>query len=433
MLAPRRRFSTTVPRMPLYYSEKFTVPLSGAHGSFPMERYALAFDATVRALRLSAQASAVEIREPPAAADADLARVHERAYLESVFSAAGLPAREAQRVGLGAWSPAWAARTRAIAGATLAATRDALRASRGGAPDFRGPGGVACVAAGGTHHAFPAHGEGYCFVNDLAASAAWALAHGAALGVRCVGVLDVDVHQGNGTAACLAREPRAVTVSVHGAGNYPWSSRFPGSFDVDVPDGAGDAAYLDALEAALAALGGLAAAARADPAAHLAIQRVNRLAARRAGWGAAVLGDDDDDDARDGKTCAHQDAFRRALAAAPDAPAAAAQDTARRWWGAARPSDAATAQRPLDLLLLQMGVDALENDRLGRLKVTRGGLQRRNARIFQWAEEHSCPIVVTMGGGYGRDLQASAEAHADVFSAAAESHSRRARLYQEIR
>ena len=417
--------------MPLYYSSRFTVPLVGG-GSFPMERYTLALAATNHAFRSSPDA--MVLVEPPLASDADLELVHKRDYLRALF-ANTLPPKEAARVGLGTWSPAWAERTRAITGATLAATGDALRACREKGSPWRGPGGVASVLAGGTHHAFPSHGEGYCFVNDLAVSAAWALREGWQFGVRRVGILDVDVHQGNGTAACFATDPRVVTVSVHGAKNYPWSSRFPGSYDVDVPDGAGDEVYAALLEEALSALGGLCKAASRDPAGLLRLQRANCFAARRAGLGMAVLPSPPTLEEVTG------DPLLTAVGEGePNEAPFVAKAFARAWMAGGEGLDTAKADWPppahnpagLDLLLLQMGVDALEGDRLGRLKVTREGLKARNGRIFQWAEEVGVPVVVTMGGGYGRELARSAEAHADVFEEAALSHQRRVKRWERI-
>jgi acetoin utilization deacetylase AcuC-like enzyme len=452
-----------VSAMPLYYSRHFTVPLNGG-GSFPMERYELAIAATTHLLH----PDTFIIKEPPLITDSQLELIHDRSYLRALFSNT-LPQKEASKVGLGTWSPAWAHRTRCITGATLAATSDAIRTYRtpnnrhgssrtssassstskstlqGRRGDFIGPGGVACVAAGGTHHAFPSHGEGYCFVNDLAISAAWALQEGWHLGINRIGILDVDVHQGNGTAACLASDPRVVTVSLHGAKNYPWSSRYAGSYDIDLPDDTNDHDYSIALEEGLMALEGLSRAASHDPLSLLRLQRANCIAARRAGWGTSVLpplptndemkidpllaighGNSDDD------------------ASAPEM----IKSIARSWIKGttlpptSRSSESAAAaafkyppahnKAGLDLVLLQMGVDTLQNDRLGRLKVTRDGLKHRNERIFQWAENVGIPVVVTMGGGYGKDLMTSVTSHADVFQQAGESHKRRFELWEKM-
>ncbi len=107
--------------------------------------------------------------------------------------------------------------------------------------------GVALHLGGGFHHAFPGHGEGFCLLNDVAVAAAQALAEGLATRVA---VVDLDVHQGNGTAAIFADEPRVFTLSVHQEGNYPaWKP--PSDLDVGLPDGMGDDDYLARLEKAL--------------------------------------------------------------------------------------------------------------------------------------------------------------------------------------
>jgi acetoin utilization deacetylase AcuC-like enzyme len=120
-------------------------------------------------------------------------------------------------------------------GGTLAAARRALEC------------GVAMNLAGGTHHAFPDHGEGFCVFNDVAV-AVRALQHEGR--VRRVAIIDLDVHQGNGTHAVFAGDPDVATFSMHGAKNYP-SVRVPGTLDVELPDGTGDDAYLAALAHAL--------------------------------------------------------------------------------------------------------------------------------------------------------------------------------------
>jgi acetoin utilization deacetylase AcuC-like enzyme len=103
--------------------------------------------------------------------------------------------------------------------------------------------GIAANLAGGTHHAFPGHGEGFCVLNDVAVSirlltqSCW---------IRRALVIDLDVHQGNGTAAIFAENPHVFTFSMHGAKNYPFKKP-PSSLDVPLPDAATDETYLDAL------------------------------------------------------------------------------------------------------------------------------------------------------------------------------------------
>ena len=101
---------------------------------------------------------------------------------------------------------------------------------------------VACVMAGGTHHAFRAHGEGFCIFNDLAVAAAKAIAE---LGTKQVLIIDLDVHQGNGTAEIFENNPQVYTFSVHGDRNYPWRSRMRSDLDIALPDEVTDESFLD--------------------------------------------------------------------------------------------------------------------------------------------------------------------------------------------
>jgi acetoin utilization deacetylase AcuC-like enzyme len=123
-------------------------------------------------------------------------------------------------------------RSRRSAGATIEACRAALAE------------GVGVNLAGGTHHAFRGHGEGYCVFNDAAVAALAMQAEGRALRVA---ILDCDVHQGNGTAAILADDPTVFTFSIHAAKNFPFRKE-ASDLDIELPDGAGDTDYLAALE-----------------------------------------------------------------------------------------------------------------------------------------------------------------------------------------
>lgn len=135
-----------------------------------------------------------------------------------------------------AWTPAVVQRGLGSSGATLAATRDALHR------------GLGINLGGGTHHAFADRAEGFSFLNDVVISARWLLDAGHA---RRILVLDLDVHQGNGTASMMHAEPRVLTVSVHAQSNYPFRKERSG-LDVGLPDGTGDQAYLLALETEVA-------------------------------------------------------------------------------------------------------------------------------------------------------------------------------------
>ena len=177
-----------------------------------------------------------ELAEPPAAAWDELALAHDDAYLAAVRAGTLAPLAQ-RRIGF-PWSPEMVERSRRSAGATVAAARVAAdEAARGGW-------GIAVNLAGGTHHAGPAHGEGFCVFND-AAVAIRVLQREGRVG-RAV-VLDCDVHQGNGTAEVFRADPSVFTFSIHGARNFPFRKE-RSSLDVELPDGAGDDAFLAALE-----------------------------------------------------------------------------------------------------------------------------------------------------------------------------------------
>jgi len=165
---------------------------------------------------------------PPAA---DILRVHCPEYYHRLQ--AGQLTRHEERATGFPWSPELITRETAILGGTLECARRALT------------GGVALNIAGGTHHAFRDRGEGFCLLNDQAAAAAYLLAH-PELGVRRVLIVDLDVHQGNGTAAIFEHEPRVFTFSMHGARNYPHRKE-QSDLDLALPDGTDDAAYLTLL------------------------------------------------------------------------------------------------------------------------------------------------------------------------------------------
>ncbi len=158
----------------------------------------------------------------------------------------GLSAAEQRAIGF-PWSEAMVERARRSVGATLAAARAALVE------------GVAANLAGGTHHASAGRGSGYCVFNDVAvaARAVQADAAGAAAGGAAprIVVIDLDVHQGDGTAAIFAGDPGVFTLSLHGEKNFPFR-KAASDLDVALPDGCGDADYLAALDAALAAVWG---------------------------------------------------------------------------------------------------------------------------------------------------------------------------------
>jgi acetoin utilization deacetylase AcuC-like enzyme len=214
-----------------FYTDRFVLPLPEGH-RFPMVKYARVRERCLAEGVLSPGALA----EPPAATWDELALVHDAGYLERVRDGALEPLAQ-RRIGF-PWSPGMVERSRRSVGATIAAGGVALAeaAERGW--------GIAANLAGGTHHAYPGHGEGFCVFNDAAVAIRVLQRAGR---IRRAVVLDCDVHQGNGTAAVFASDPSVFTFSVHGARNYPFRKE-RSTLDVELPDGAGDDVFLAALE-----------------------------------------------------------------------------------------------------------------------------------------------------------------------------------------
>jgi acetoin utilization deacetylase AcuC-like enzyme len=237
---------------------------------------------------------------------ASLLLAHTPEYLDAVFS--GSLSQAAQR-GLGfSWSEALVARSRASVFGTAAAARAALRD------------GMAGNLAGGTHHAYADRGTGFCVFNDIAVAARTLQREG--LIDRAL-VVDLDVHQGDGTASIFAGDESVFTFSMHGAKNFPFRKQ-RSSLDVDLADGCKDSEYIDLLQR------------------HL------------------------------------PDVIDRA--------------------------------RP-DILFFQAGVDPLEHDLLGRLKVSQAGLRLRDRIVATAAHDRGVPLVLTLGGGYARPIALSVDAH----------------------
>jgi len=286
------------------YSDHYVIDLPPYH-TFPIQKYRM-----VRELLLAeGSLSPEQLLEPTLVAPTDVRLVHTEDYWQGLTSGT-LPDTIIRRMGL-PWSEALVRRSRASVQGTLTAARIAIRDR------------VAVNLAGGTHHAFPDRGEGYCVLNDIA------------IAIRCLqrdawmqrmAILDCDVHQGNGTAAIFAKDPDVYTFSIHGANNYPLI-KVPGSLDIALPDGTGDEEYLRALEPVIS----------------------------------KILID-----------------FRPGL------------------------------------VFYLAGVDPHERDRLGRLRLTHEGLCRRDEFVLRACRDAGIPVVVTLGGGYGRDIQDTVEAHCNT-------------------
>ena len=264
-----------------------------------MQKYSL--------LREAVQAFAPNSLEvAPAAKDDELLLAHDAPYVERMSNGT-LTATEIRQIGF-PWSPFMAERARRSAGATIAAAQTSLIER------------CAINLAGGTHHAFRDHGEGFCCYND-AAVAARVLQRD--YGIKRVLVCDLDVHQGNGTASILSGDASAFTFSMHGARNYPVRKE-NSTLDVELDDGCDDETYLNKLR-----------------------EHLPKIVAE----------------------------FR------PNA------------------------------MIYLAGADPYEGDRLGRLKLTKAGLQARDRFVMTTARDTAIPVIVTMAGGYAHDVTDIVDIH----------------------
>lgn len=188
--------------------------------------------------RVVAECPGARVTEPEAATDAELALVHDPGYVAAVVGGT-LPAAAQREIGF-AWSERLVERSRRSVGATIAAARAALAE------------GVAAQLAGGSHHANADKGSGWCVFNDVAVAARRMQAESGRRDGRALRVwlIDLDVHQGNGSAAIFAADPTVYTLSLHAAGNFPFR-KARSDLDVELADGCEDAGYLGALDDAL--------------------------------------------------------------------------------------------------------------------------------------------------------------------------------------
>ena len=212
--------------LPLFHHPDYVAALPAGH-SFPMSKYALVLTALAEA------GQAVAIAAPQPMPPEWLEAVHDPDYVAAVLTATVSPDRE-RRIGFPV-TPDVARRTLAVAGGTYGAAVEALRT------------GFAANGAGGSHHALPDGGAGYCVTNDLAIAAHRLVMEGA---TRRVLIVDLDVHQGDGTAVIFAGRSDVLTFSMHAAKNFP-VRKARGYHDVELPDGMGDTAYLALLAAEL--------------------------------------------------------------------------------------------------------------------------------------------------------------------------------------
>jgi acetoin utilization deacetylase AcuC-like enzyme len=290
------------------YDPIYAHPLPEGH-RFPMIKY----DLVPAQLLHEGSISNENLFSPKPCADEVTLLTHDQQYLRDLESLSLTP-QHIRRIGF-PLSEALVKRERIITQGTVDCSLFALQH------------GVAMNIAGGTHHAFAGRGEGFCLLNDMAVAANYLLHHKLADKIL---IIDLDVHQGNGTARLFENEPRVFTFSMHGGHNYPFIKE-RGDLDVPLADGINDNQYLDLLNDHLSRL----------------LKQV-------------------------------------------------------------KPS----------FIFFLSGVDVLETDKYGKLKLTVGGCRARDEMVFNGCKSNQIPCAVAMGGGYSADIKIIVEAHCNTFRSA---------------
>lgn len=295
-------------QLKIAYDPIYAHPLPEGH-RFPMLKYEL----IPEQLLYEGSITTRNLFAPTPCPDEVVLWTHDAAYLEKLHQQT-LSAKEQRHIGF-PQSPALTLRELVIAQGSIDCCHYALEY------------GVAMNVAGGTHHAFADRGEGFCLLNDFAIAANYLLHKKLAHKIL---IIDLDVHQGNGTARLFENEPRVFTFSMHGDHNYPFHKE-RSDLDIALKDGTNDAIYLPLLENTLRTL-------------------INEL-------------------------------------------------------------------QP-DFAFFLSGVDILETDKFGKLKVTLSGCRRRDEIVFSLLHQHRIPCTVAMGGGYSPDVRTIVEAHCNTFRTA---------------
>jgi acetoin utilization deacetylase AcuC-like enzyme len=290
----------------LFYTDQYALSLPEGH-RFPISKYRLTRE-------LLAGLGMFRFEPAPLADRETIELAHDSDYV-SDFLEGKLSAQAMRRIGF-PWSEMLVKRTLASVGGTLAATKEALATGWGG------------TLAGGTHHAFRGEGSGYCVFNDIAVAIQWLRT---TRKLKRAAVVDLDVHQGDGTAQIFQDEPEVLTLSIHCEVNFPFRKQ-QSKIDVALAEGVGDEEYLRVLE----------------------------------------------------------DVMPRVAAFEPE------------------------------IVFYQAGADPLYSDALGKLKLTHDGLISRDRMVMNAVKQMGVPLVITMGGGYSKPIELTAQAHANTFWVAAE-------------
>ena len=277
-----------------------------------MSKYELLMSRVVQEMRF------IELIRSHAVSEGELALVHLPSYIDQVCSGT-LSLAQQKEIGF-PWSLGMVERARCSTGATIEAARQALKE------------GISANLAGGTHHAYADKGGGFCVFNDVAVAARLLQTehHRVSKGPFNVLILDLDVHQGNGTANIFCDDDTVFTVSLHGAKNFPFKKEMS-DLDVALPDGTQDALYLEHLAQAL---------------------------------------------------------------------------------------ETVQARFKADFVFYLAGADPYKGDRLGRLSLSMDGLRLRDERVFRWARDRGLALAFVMAGGYGHDMQETAQIQINTFKEA---------------
>lgn len=325
--------------LPLVYHEEYVTPLPEGH-RFPMGKFALLRDVLVEEGFAPGSFCA-----PDSATREQLEAVHDPAYVEAFVG--GKLTREQERVIGLPWSEGLVRRTIRAVGGTIKTAELAMASPASG-------GGLACNCAGGTHHAHRDFGSGFCIFNDLAVAAAHLVREH---GVSQVLILDLDVHQGDGTARLFPAGSefgdRVFTASMHCGKNFP-SRKASSDLDVELPVGMGDAEYLEVL----------------------------------------AEGSGQREGGSDGR------ALWRGVEGG--------------WRGLLKLLEAVEP----DVVLYDAGVDVHADDALGHLCLTDAGLYARDRFVIEMCRGQGIPTACVIGGGYDKDWRRLASRHASVHRAA---------------
>lgn len=300
-----------IQQLTLYFDEIYSAGLDPT-ARFPVNRYQL----LAENLKKLDKYNSICWKIPRLATREEILLVHDVEYVDR-FLTNQLSEKEIRRIGLRPWKEAIVERTKRLTGGGLEALDCVLNGGRTMAGNM----------AGGTHHAFSGEGAGYCIFNDLAICAEKALQE---YSINRVLILDLDVHQGDGTAQIFALNDRVYTVSLHGKNNFPFRKQ-KSNWDVEFENDTEDEEYLRVMDDVLAKLFSM----------------------------------------------------------------------------------------NFDIIFFQAGVDALDSDALGLLKLSREGLKSRNEKVFAWRESMGIPMILFMGGGYAKPIEDTVDAFSDLFLDAA--------------